>query len=187
MAGLLRSTPRGVMVSVVAPALAWILVAASLVIGLAAVVRMSGPALPDEEIDGIIALPEPLAAIILGLFALAGIVFVVNVLRRGLFKRREDEDGGSLSSEAPRVSPWMRTLTQLLSLLNVLVVAYLLWRGAISFGGLLQLGSGASGGIGAAFHRTISASAPPLVTWAFGILAVASALGALLLALWVAL
>jgi len=182
----LRSETGRVMVSVVAPVLACALAAASLVIGLAAVVRMAGPPAAGEPIEGIIALPDPLVAAILGLFAMAGLVFLASAWRRGLFRRRPEDGPAGLSREPSRMPAWMRALAQLASLVNVLVLAYALWRGTNSLG-LFQLGPGAGSGIGAALHRTITASAPPLVAWTFGILALGAALGALGLALWVAL
>jgi hypothetical protein len=174
------------MVSFVTPLSVWVLVAASFVIGLAAVLRMAGPP-PADAVTGVILLPPPLVVAIAGLFALAGLVFVAHLVRRGLFRRRPEDEQPEAAAEAPRVPRWLRTLTQILSLLNFLVLGYLLWRGTISFGGLLQLGAGAGSGLGSSLGRTFTESAPPLITWTFGALALAAGLGALALAVWVAM
>ena len=174
------------MVSVVAAALTWSLLAASLVVGLAALVRMAGPAASGaDDITGIIRLPELVTAIIVTLWALAALVFLVDVVRRLRFRRR-GEGKGTLGPEPARVPPWMRTVTQVLSLLNFLVLAYLLWRGAIPLAGLLSLGQGAGTASAPMLSEEIPLDAPPLLTWTFGVLALAAGLVALALALWVA-
>jgi hypothetical protein len=181
----LRSASDRVIVSPVAPALTWTLLSASLVIGLAALVRMAGPAAggPDTLTGGI-RLPELVTGTIVTLFALAALVFFMGLVRRIRSVRRAEEVG-ALGPEAARVPPWMRTVTQILSLLNFVVLAYLLWRGAIPLTALLSLGLGA----GSAITPTLPQEAPvaPLVvTWTFGVLALVAGLGALALALWVA-
>ena len=173
------------MVSFVAPLLIWVALGASFVIGLAAVVRMAGPVTATDAVNGVIRLPEQVTATIAILFALAALVFLVDLVRRWLLKREAGDGEADPAFEAPRVPPWLRTLTQFLSFLNFAVLAYLLWRGVIPFGGLLGLGPG--GGSGPGFPLSVPTSAPPVITWAFGILAVAAALGALALAVWVAL
>jgi hypothetical protein len=146
---------------------------------------MAGPPAPPDAVSGVILLPPPVVVAIAGLFALAGVLFVAHLVRRGLFQRRPEGEEPEAAAEAPQVPRWLRALTQILSLLNFIVLGYLLWRGTISFGGLLQLGSGAGSGFGPGFHRTIAESAPPLITWIFGALALGAGLGALALALWV--
>jgi len=81
--------------------------------------------------------------------------------------------------------PWVRTLTQVLSLLNFLLIVYLMWRGVIPLANLVLSGQG----IGAAFAPPLPEHgpvAPPLVAWTFGILALAAGFGALAVALWMA-
>jgi Domain of unknown function (DUF4129) len=173
------------MVSVVTPPLVWIPLAASFVIGLAAVVRMTTPA-PDggQAITGMIRLPGPLTATIVTLFSLAALVLLAYLVRRAVSRRQEKEEEGALGPEPPRIPPWMRTLTQILTLLYFVVVAYLLWRGAIPLADMMALR-----GAGSATGDPMSPpapSAPLLVTWTFGALALAVALGALAVALWVA-
>ena len=170
--------------SVVTPTPVWVLLAASLVIGLAALVRMAGPVPADPEgIAGIIRLPGRVTGTIVALFALAALVFHVGLLRRLRSRRRGgDEEFGS---EAAQVPPWMRTLRQFLSLLNLMILAYLLWRGAIPLASLLSLGQIGGSATGLTFPQQAPLGAPPFVTWTFGVLAVAAGLGALALAVWV--
>ncbi len=181
----MRSASECVIVSFVAPASTWALLVASLAIGLAALVRMAGPAPGNpDDVTGVIRLPERVTGTIVTLFALAVLVFLMGLVRR-LRSRRREEGEGALGPEAAPVPPWMRALTQILSLLNFVIIIYLLWRGAIPLEGLLRLGQGA----GSAFAPTLPhfpPMAPPLVTWTFGVLALAAGLGALALALWVA-
>ncbi len=180
----MRSASERVMVSLVASALTWALLAGSLVIGLAALVRMAGPAAggPDD-LTGTIRLPELVTGTIVTLFALAALVFLVGLLRR--MRSRRAEEAGALGSEAAPVPPWMRTLKQILSLLNFVVLAYLLWRGAIPLTGLLSLGLGAGSAIAPTLPQEAPV-APPVVTWTFGVLALVAGFGALAFALWVA-
>jgi hypothetical protein len=97
-------------------------------------------------------------------------------------RRKEDEElAGGLAP--PRLSPWMRTIAQLVSLLNVVLLAYMLWRRGIPFAGGL-LGQGVGSAIGPTPDDPVVA--PPLFTWTFGVLALAAGLGALALAVWVA-
>lgn len=171
--------------SLVAPVLTWAFLAASLVIGLAAVVRMAGPAAGGlDDLTGSIRLPELMTGTIVTLFALAALVFLLGLVRR-MRSRRRAEEVGALGPEAARVPPWMRTLTQILSLLNFVVLAYLLWSGAIPLTALLALGLGAGSAIAPTLPQEAPV-APPVVTWAFGVLALVAGLGALALALWVA-
>jgi hypothetical protein len=172
------------MVSGVAPLLIWASLAASFVIGLSAVLQTGAPGSATEGPSGVIRLPEGIAETIGVLFGLAGLVFLVHLLRRALTMRREGEAASGLPPR--RLPQWLRTLTQILSLLNFAVFAYLLWRGTIPLAGLLGLSGGGSVG-GFAFPVNVSPSAPRVITWTFGILALATGAGALALAVWVAL
>ena len=173
------------MVSVVAPLLIWVALAASFVIGLAAVVQVAEPLAGPDGASGVIRLPGQMSATIVTLFGLAGLVFLVHLVRRALSTRRSAEAAAALP--ARRIPAWLRTLTQILSILNFAVLAYLLWRGAIPLAGLLASATGAGSATGFALPLTVRPSAPGLITWTFGILALAAGLGALVLALWVAL
>ncbi len=175
------------MVSFVAPALTWLSLAVSFVIGLAAVVRMAEPVSFGGEVSGVIRLPTEMTTTIATLFALAAFVFLTDLFRRARSRRRAADDEVERAFETPRVPAWLRTLTQILSILNFVVLAYLLWRGAIPLGGLFAPGARAGWTSGLALPGEIPESAPPLVSWTFGILALAAGLGALALALWVAL
>jgi Domain of unknown function (DUF4129) len=182
----LRSAPGCVIVAAVAALPAWTLLGASLVIGLAALVRMSGPVPANpEDIAGIIRLPGPVTGSIATLFTLAALVFLVGLVRR-LRSARSGEEDGAAGPEAPRIPPWLRALNQILSLVYSLVLAYLLWRGAGPLAGMLSQGLGAASGIAPTLSERISVGAPPLVTWTFGVLAVVAGVAALALALWVA-
>ncbi|HEV8439567.1 MAG TPA: DUF4129 domain-containing protein [Methylomirabilota bacterium] len=173
------------MVLGVSPALIWTPLAASFVIGLAGVLRMAGPiAGGGDDLTGVIRLPQPVTATILTLFALAAVVFLTDLGRRWLSRRRSDDEAAR-APEIPQTPAWLRALTLILSILNIAVIAYLLWRGVIPFGGLLSFGSGAGPAPG--LPLTLPRSAPPVITWTFGILAVTAGLGALALAVRFAL
>ena len=163
----------------------WVLLPVSLVIGLAAVLRMAGPIAGDpDDLEGVIRLPSHVTGAILALLGLAALVFVVGVVRR-LRERRRGSGEAELLPEPTPMPAWLRTLTQILSLVNFVLIAYLIWRGVIPLTELLALGRGAVSAIGASSPQA-PVGAPALLTWTFGVLAVVAALGALALALWVA-
>jgi hypothetical protein len=183
--GLLRTAARRAMVSVVTPGVGVVLLALSFVLGLAALVRMAQPdGAGGEDLAQVIRLPEAVTVAIVAVFALSALVFLIDLVRRGLSRR--PAKGGGEFPEPPRVPAWVRALSQVLSLLYVIALAYLVWRGAIPLGDLISLGQGAGSAIGSALSRPASPSAPPLVAWTFGVLALVTGLGALALALWVA-
>ena len=171
------------MVAGVTLLLRWGLLPVSLVVGLAALLRMAGPVAGEaDDLKGFIRLPMPVTWVIYGLFGLAALVFVIGVARRVLGRRRSGE--GELLPEPTPMPAWMRTLTQILSLANFVLVAYLIWRGVIPLTELLALGRGAVSALGATAPQA-PVGAPALLTWTFGVLAVVAALVAVALALWV--
>jgi hypothetical protein len=174
------------MVSSVTPALIWVPLAASFVIGLAAVVRMASP-VPGggADITGMIRLPHPVTVSIVTLFSLAAFVFFADLLRRAARRREDEEEEGASVPDAPRIPGWLRTLSQLLSIAYFVVVAYLLWRGAIPLADVMLLRGGGVSAVGGGASSP-GLGAPPFVTWTFAGLALAAGLGALALALWVA-
>jgi hypothetical protein len=178
----LRSVPGTGMVALVAPLLAWAGLAVSFVIALSAVVRMAEPAPVGPDVSGVIRLPEHLTAAIVTLFALAVLVFIVDLVRRVL--RGKLAGDGERTEEPIPVPRWLRRLTLILSILNVVVLAYL-WRRAVLDGGLFSGAAGLASGL--ALPGTVPPSAPAVFNWVFGILALAAGLGALVLALWIAL
>jgi hypothetical protein len=165
--------------------LAWAVLPVSFVGALAALIRMAGPAadVPEEPIA--IRLPGPVALLIVALFALAALVWSTHFLRR-LSRRRLEDEVLRPAPEAPPTPAWLVAVTRIAGLLYMVAVAYLAWRGVIPLGEILALGQGAASGIGAALARPVPPSASPAVTWTFGILALATGLGALALAVWVA-
>jgi Domain of unknown function (DUF4129) len=175
------------MVSSVTAAAAPILLAVSFVVGLAALVRMGSPSGAGlDDVAQVIRLPAPATAAIITVFALAAGVFLTDLVRRGLRRRRAGDEEGAIFREPARVPAWVRALSQLLSLLYFIALAYLVWRGAIPLADLIVLGQSAGSAIGLALSAPASPSAPPLVAWTFGFLAFVAGLGALALALWVA-
>jgi hypothetical protein len=174
------------MVSSVTPALIWVPLAASFVIGLAAVVRMATPLSGGgTDLTGMIRLPQPVTATIVTLFSLAAAVFLVDLLRRAARRRDEEDEEETAGAEGPRMPPWLRALTQLVTLVYFIVVAYLLWRGAVPLVGGMLAGRGGLAMDGG--RASPAPAAPPFVTWTFAGLAIAAGLGALAVALWVAL
>jgi hypothetical protein len=172
------------MVAGVTLLLRWVLLPVSLVVGLAALLRMAGPGVGDpDDLKGIIRLPMPVTWVIFGLFGLAALVFIIGLARRVLGRRRPSGEGEPLPEPTP-MPAWMRRLTQILSLANFVLVAYLIWRGVIPLTELLALGRGAVSAIGAGAQQA-PVGAPALLTWTFGVLAVLAALVAVALALWV--
>jgi hypothetical protein len=167
----------------VAPALTLTALAASFLIGLAAVIRMAGPATDSfENLTGVIRLPHPVTGTIVTLFTLAAVVFVMDLARRARMRRREEGEA-ALGPEPVRVPPWLRAVTQILSLVYFVLLGYLLWQRGIPFMSMM-LGPGA--GAPDAVAQESPGVAPPLVTWTFGILALVAGVGALAFALWIA-
>jgi hypothetical protein len=160
--------------------------AVSFVAGLAALVRMAspGPFAPAGP-TSVIRLPAPVTAIVIALFVLAALVFLL-CLRRRLARRGRADVEGEAPAAGPPTPRWVRALAQVLSLVYLLAIAYLVWRGAIPLADIMALGYGAASGIGATLSGPPPPSAPPAVTWTFAILALAAGTGALALALWVA-
>lgn len=181
----MRSGAWHVIVSAVASALTPVLLAVSLVGGLAALLRMAGPvaAVPDE-VGGALRLPPWLTGTIGVVFALAVLVFLLGLARR-LRSRREGAGEFAVLPETPPPR-WLRALRQVLSFVYFLVLIYLVWRGAIPLADIVALVQGAGGAGLAAPSGDAAVPAPPLVTWTYGALALAAGLGALAVASWVA-
>src|SRR5262249_21301972 len=92
MPRILRSAAECVMVSSVTPLLTWTLLGGSLAIGIAALVRMTGPATGGfEELTGVIRLPQRMTAAIVSLFTVAALVFFAGLVRRWRARRRGAE------------------------------------------------------------------------------------------------
>ena len=128
------------MVSGVMPALTWSLLAASLLMGLAALVRMSDPtALGTDSLTGAVRLAEGLTRTIVALFTLAALVFLVDLVRR-IRSRRSEEGEAALAGAAARPA-WLRAVTQVATLAYFVLLAYVLWsRGCPSVA--MMLGQG---------------------------------------------
>jgi hypothetical protein len=175
------------MVSFVAPLFAWAGLAASFLLGLAAVIRMAGPAAGVGAPSGVIRLPSQVTYTIISLFALAAIVFLTHLFRRGWSRRPPGEDPPEGPSDARRVPAWVRALRQIAGFLYFVALAYALSRGGVSLDAILSLGAGAGSAGGTGLAGAAAESAPALVIWSFAVLAVFAGLGALGLALWVSL
>jgi hypothetical protein len=167
----------------VTPLLAWSSLAAAFVIMLAAVGRMLGPASGGPAAGGVIRLPGAVTAVIVTLFGLAVGVFLVDVLRRSLANARRGAEAEP-ADEPPPVPTWIRRLGLVMSIVNVIALAYL-WRRALLEGGLFAGLGGLASGL--TLSSAAPESAPPIFNWVFGSLALAAGLGALGFALWIAL
>jgi len=172
------------MVSAVTATLTWTLLGASLVVGLAALVRMADPAaLSAHELTGVVRLAEGLTRTVVALFTMAAIVFLVDLVRR-LRSRRRGEGELALLPEPPKIPAWLRAVTQIASLAYFVLLAYVLWSRGLPLMAMILSQRGSSG-LGTIIPEAVP-DAPPLVTWTFGILALLAGVGALALAVWVA-
>lgn len=170
------------MVTHVMPLLAWSSLAAAFVITLAAVGRMTAPASGGPAVSGVIRLPGAVTAVVVALFGLAVCVFLADLLRRSLAKARRADEAEPADEPAP-VPTWIRRLGLIMSLVNVVALAYL-WRRALLEGGLFAGLGGLASGL--TLPAAEPESAPPIFNWVFGGLALTAGLGALGFALWVA-
>jgi hypothetical protein len=157
------------------------LVAASLLLALAALLRITDPARAGEEVSGVIRLPSGVIWAIITLFAAAALVMVLDIARRMRSKRQSEDDDLPGTRAAPPKQPWLQALAQLSALVNVVVLAYLLWTNT-AFRELMSLGHGGGGGGAVAVEP--APDAPLLFTWVFGVLALAAGAAALAFAIW---
>ena len=172
------------MVSAVTASLSWILLGASLVMGLAALVRMADPAaLSAHELTGTVRLAEGLTRAVVALFTMAAIVFLVDLVRR-LRSRRRGEGEVALLPEPPKIPAWLRAVTQIVSLAYFVLLAYVLWSRGLPLMAMILSQRGSSG-FGTHLPEAVP-DAPPHVTWTFGAHALLPGVGALALAVWVA-
>jgi hypothetical protein len=156
------------------------LVAVSLVLTLAALLRMEDP-VSGEQISGVIRLPPAMIWAIMTLFAAAAVVMALDIARR-MRSRSQNEDDDVLGARAaPPKQPWLQALAQFAALVNVVVLAYLLWTNT-AFRELMALGHGAGGAGGVSADA--APDAPFLFTWVFGALALAAGVTALAFAVW---
>ena len=160
----------------------WALLTASLVVGLAALVRIADPRVSGaDDITGVIRLPWLVTWIIIVLFSLAALVLVVDVVRRMRSRRHGEDEEAPGREEAPR-PPWLVALTQILSLLNFIVIVYLLWKNVLPLTDLMALGAGFGSAIALPQERAVDA--PFFITWTFAVVALVGGSGALAFALW---
>jgi Domain of unknown function (DUF4129) len=162
----------------------WPFLGASLVVGLAALVRMADPGgTGADDITSVIRLPAMVTTAIGVLFGLAALLFLTGLavhMRRA--RRHEEDEELPAGSAPPRRSPWLQTLTQLATLANFIVLAYLLSKHLLPLADFMGQAGGSAGG-GA---QESLPSAPFLVTWTFAGLALAAGCAAVGLALWFA-
>jgi hypothetical protein len=164
--------------------------ACGFVLGLAA---LKGPrAAPVDGGTGarllLVRLPEPLAAAVLGLFALSALLLLAVLLPRELRRRRKDDEEPELYYERPKVSPWVLVVVWGLVLIPFAVIAYALWLGWTPFedgvaSSRLPGGSPGARWIPQGSERPIASF--PLFSGALGFLALLSGLGSLGLMLWI--
>jgi hypothetical protein len=169
-------------------AFGWMTLAAvSFVVGLAALVRMDGPT--SDALDAatrVIRLPEPLSIAIMTVFGLTALVLFAHAIRRALRRPKEEDELFQRLAAGPPLPPWVQAIMRILPLLYLAVAVYLLWHGLIPLENILQLGHGSVDAIGSALSKPAPLSAPPLLNWTFGLVALGTALGALVVVLAVA-
>ena len=161
----------------------WPLLAASLVLGLAALVRIADPTGPGtDDVTSVIRLPAIVTVAIATLFSLASLVFLVGILRRMRSRRHGEDELAAFGVELAKRPGWLQTLSQILSLVNFIVIVYLLWKNVVPLDALMALGQGARSGLGEG--PLPQPDAPFVITWTFALLALLAASGALAFALW---
>ena len=160
----------------------WTILVASLVVGLGALVRLSDPAGQMDDLTGVIRLPTLVTWTIVALFSLAALVFLVDVGRRLRSRRPDDEDMAGLGREPPPRQPWLQALSQVLSMVNFFVIAYLLWKNVMPLADLISPNAGGGAGDGALMER--APDAPFFITWTFAALALVAGGAAVALAVW---
>jgi hypothetical protein len=161
----------------------WALLGASLVTGLAGLVRLADPTGEPDHLTGTIRLPHLVTWSIIGLFGLAALVLAIDVVRRMRSRRHEEEESLNFSRMAPPRPPWLQAFAQIMSLVNFIVIGYLLWRNVLPFADFMSLG--AVGGAGGALAHERTPDAPFFVTWTFALLALLAGAGALAFAVWI--
>jgi hypothetical protein len=77
-------------------------------------------------------------------------------------------------------------LMRILPLVYLVVGVYLVWNGFIPLPGILELSQGAGSGLGSGLVNPTVLGAPAFLTWTFGLVALATALGFFAIALVVA-
>lgn len=169
-------------------ALAWVpLAAVSFVVGLAALVRMASPlSEAPNTVTQVIRLPEPLAIAVVTLFGLTALVLFTHVIRRARRRPKEEEELFQRLAAGPPLPPWVRAIMRILPLLYIVAGVYLVWHGFIPIENILALGQGSGDLTGSALVKPAPLSAPPFLNWTFGLVALATAVGALVVALLVA-
>jgi hypothetical protein len=162
--------------------LPWVLLAVSLVVGLAALVRIVDPTVgAGDDLTGVIRLPSPVTWTIAALFAGAALLVVLDVVRRMRSRRHAEDEELMGAREAPPRQPWLQAVTQLFAFLNFVVLAYLLWTNTPLME-LLSMGHGAMGAPGAPAEP--APDAPALITWTFAAVALLAGAAALGFAVW---
>jgi hypothetical protein len=136
-----------------------------------------------DDITGAIRLPRPVTATIAALFGLAALVFLVGIFGYMRARRRTGDDEIFRSASEPRPA-WLATLTQILSLVNFIVLGYLLWKNVLPLAEQILLGAGAGSGMG--MRDEPPPPAPFFVSWTFAVLALVAGCAALGLAIWFA-
>ena len=165
-----------------------VLAFSGLVLAIAATLSQHGiPATGSGPVRLVVELPDAVKIAILAVFVLTALL-VVAVLAPPRRRRRKKDDDFQLVIEMPPMSPWVPLVLAVVLLMPLAVVGYLLWRGWPMLAHravpphLLAVPIGPTAATPPILRPDVSL---PAFSGALGLLALAVALGCLIVMLWI--